>query len=110
MEVVGQFVSERAERDQVTAVVSICSDKEVRKVLEIVGRFSSSIVLTRSNNPRAMEPQDMLQLVPSGMEVSINRDPMSALEQAVRETGEKGLVIVTGSLFLVGEILGKTLN
>ena len=63
---------------------------------------ASSVVVTRPDSPRALTPGELVALVgatPDATEI----EPESALERAL---GRSDLVVVTGSLYLVGELRG----
>lgn len=105
MHTVSDYVAERSSRDQTVAVIAICRDKEVGQVLEILGEAASRFVVTQVNNPRAMPVGDLAKLVPSNVGYTIIPDPVQAVSEAVSQAGKEGFVIVTGSLYLVGEIM-----
>lgn len=105
MRTVTEYVGEKSPRDRTVAVVAICRDKEVRQVLEILGSAASRFVITQANNPRAMPVEELVKLVPSDVEYSIVPDPVQAVSEAVSQAGADGFVIVTGSLYLVGEVI-----
>jgi dihydrofolate synthase / folylpolyglutamate synthase len=105
MRTVRGYVKEQSSRDRTVAVVGICKDKEVRQVLEILGETASRFVLTQANNPRAMTVDEMALLLPENVNFSTVPDPVQAVSEAVSQAGPEGFVIVTGSLYLVGEIM-----
>ena len=87
-------------------VTSILSDKDPAGMLsELLGRCTAA-VLTQAANPRALPLDDLLAAVPSGRcEVQAEPDPRRALERARALAGPDGVVLVTGSLHLVGDLL-----
>jgi len=70
----------------------------------VLGRAVSKMVCTEARNPRAMPAADLCREAPDGVETVSDPDPARALETAVRLAGPDGLVIATGSLYLVGEL------
>jgi len=87
-------------------VAGICSDKDVRRMLEIIMPLASTIILTKSGNPRACAPQTLLDLARSlseKQEVLICDTVPAALATAMGLAHEQDLICVTGSLFTVGE-------
>ena len=87
------------------AVFGICRDKDIDQVLQILGKAVSRFVITRADNPRAVDAGDLAGRIPPGIPVSIQPDSAAALEEAKALAGSDGVVIVTGSLYLVGEIM-----
>jgi dihydrofolate synthase/folylpolyglutamate synthase len=100
-----EYVRERSPRDRTVAVVGICKDKEVRQVLEILGEAASRFVLTQANNPRAMMVEELAPLLPENVNFFAVPDPVQAVNEAALQAGSEGFVIVTGSLYLVGEVM-----
>jgi dihydrofolate synthase/folylpolyglutamate synthase len=90
-----------------TLVIGSMGDKEIPTMIAELADLVDNVVVTSVDSPRAMDPttlaglvQDILELEP---EVVV--DPTQALGRAKELAGSDGAVIVTGSLYLVGEIL-----
>jgi dihydrofolate synthase/folylpolyglutamate synthase len=82
--------------------VSILGDKRVEELLERLGRAGSTLVATRSSNPRAMSAKDLAERAKAHFsDVHAVGDPRKALARA-RDTGRP--VIVTGSLYLLADL------
>jgi dihydrofolate synthase/folylpolyglutamate synthase len=90
----------------VTLVFGVMRDKAVSEVAEILFPISETVVLTQPNNPRAATPAEIRQAA-SRVETAIREVPevASALAEARQIAGPGGLVIVTGSIYLVGEMM-----
>lgn len=84
---------------------AVMRDKEIEKIAEILFPLAEKIILTRFSYFKAASP-DEIELRTSGYQDRIIKepDPGKALKLAVRKAGSDGCVVVTGSLFLVGEI------
>jgi len=83
------------------------ADKDVLGILTPLAPHIASIVATNPGVPRATEPRDLVSAarglgLPAGSEV----EPWRALEKARALAGPGGLVLVAGSLYLVGAVLG----
>ena len=91
----------------ITIVFGSMQDKNVKDVGNILFPRADRLILTRSENSRARSPEDLLDAVPE----DVDRDRISladTMEEALRTAlGRFGrpnrLVLVTGSLYLVGE-------
>jgi dihydrofolate synthase/folylpolyglutamate synthase len=95
------------ERGQVVAVVSILDDKDAAGMLSALGGSIDALVLTHAGNPRALSPGTLLSLARQvhGPDGEIVPDPGRAVERARELAGPDGVVIATGALKLVGDLL-----
>jgi dihydrofolate synthase/folylpolyglutamate synthase len=90
-------------------VFGVADDKDWRAMLRIMAPRASAIAMTRTGNPRSVSPEVLADAAreigfPS---VSVQPDPHAALEEARAAAGKGGLVVATGSLYLVGTILSS---
>ncbi|NLE73338.1 MAG: bifunctional folylpolyglutamate synthase/dihydrofolate synthase [Actinobacteria bacterium] len=98
-------------RRRIIAVVSILRDKDAQAMLaELVPRCDI-VFVTGSSNARALTPAELAgmaeQLVEPpgrGPEVFMDDDPCSALRSAYKLATSNQVVLVTGSLYLVGDV------
>ena len=92
---------------RVVAVVSILEDKDAAGMLSVLLELCHAIVFTSSQNPRALPPPTLQSLAVqlSGPESEVVRDPVAALGTARRLAGRDGMVIATGSLYLLSDLL-----
>jgi dihydrofolate synthase/folylpolyglutamate synthase len=90
----------------VTLVFGVMRDKAVSEVAEILFPIAEHVVLTQANNPRSATTAEIRQAA-SRVEVEIQEAPdvASALTEARRIAGLNGLVLVTGSIYIVGEAM-----
>ncbi len=82
-------------------VVGVMADKDVAGILEPLTSLASSVYATRAGNSRSMDPGELARLIPGATAVWPAGE---AIDLAGRKVGPGGLVLVAGSLFLVGEI------
>jgi dihydrofolate synthase / folylpolyglutamate synthase len=89
------------------AVVSILSDKDAAGMLSALLPACRALVLTAVSNPRALPPATLQSLTRQlgGPVPEIVLDPHDALARARALAGPDGVVLVAGSLYLVGELL-----
>ena len=90
----------------ITMVFGMMRDKAVSEVAEILFPIAERVVLTQANNPRSATAAEIRQAA-SRVEVDIREasDVQSAFVEARRITGPGGLVVVTGSIYIVGEAM-----
>ncbi|HEY0078055.1 MAG TPA: Mur ligase family protein [Pyrinomonadaceae bacterium] len=91
-----------------TLVFGAMRDKELSAIAETLFPAARLLILTQPDNPRAASPESLLSIVPSTLEsckITLAPSALEALSLARRETPPNGLICVTGSLYLVGEML-----
>jgi dihydrofolate synthase/folylpolyglutamate synthase len=95
------------EQGRVVAVVSILDDKDAAGMLAALGESVDELVLTHADNPRALSPGTLLSLARQvhGPHGEIVSDPRGAVRRARELAGPDGVVIATGALKLVGDLL-----
>jgi dihydrofolate synthase/folylpolyglutamate synthase len=87
-------------------VVGLAADKDLKGCLSILDEVADEFILTRTTNPRAAEPRKLLEVL---SEVSTKKsrvvEQIPEAYRAGREAaGPDGLVIITGSFYLAGEV------
>ncbi|MGI8426178.1 MAG: bifunctional folylpolyglutamate synthase/dihydrofolate synthase [Actinomycetota bacterium] len=85
----------------VSMVVSIFKDKDAAGVLKHLAALAERIIFTRSSSPRAADPKELANL--NGREDEVIEPLPEAIEAAIAGAPEDGIVLITGSLFAVGE-------
>lgn len=102
-----EFVSE-----PVTLVFGAMQDKNVREILGILMPKATHMIFTEPSNSRSMKAVHMFDLVSDILKqrrVSLSGSAEEAIRIAERETSSSDVILVTGSLYLVGEVR-KLLN
>jgi dihydrofolate synthase / folylpolyglutamate synthase len=85
-------------------VASVLRDKDVDEMLRLLAGISSVLLATSSSNSRALSAQDLARLAePYFARVEAIPDPTAARERA-RDVPGDGLVLVTGSLYLLADL------
>jgi len=94
---------------RVAVVFGAAADKDVDGMLGVLARHpeATSVVFTRTNHPRAAEPDDLAARYAAlgGGDAAPVADAAEAVRQARAAAGDDGLVVVCGSLYLVGEVM-----
>ena len=95
----------------VVLLISVVSDKDPAAMFAALARTASAAVVTRSSNPRAI-PTDQLAAIARAhiTDVRTSDDPLAALAEARRLAAPSGLVVVCGSMFLVGALRAHLLG
>jgi dihydrofolate synthase/folylpolyglutamate synthase len=94
------------DRDQpLTLVFGCLKDKPAAELAQILFPLFGHVVVTPVDSPRSAAVEDLLAAArPTGSEVEAAADAVSAVERALHLTPAHGLVVVTGSVYLVGEV------
>ncbi len=88
-----------------TLVFGIMKDKDIRKVAGLLFPLAETIFLTSFPYKRAASPRRIKVLAGDmGRRAIIEPDPKKAVRKALALTPDWGSILVTGSLFLVGEV------
>lgn len=89
------------------AVVSILDDKEAGAMLRELLPHCSAIVATTNVSPRALSPATIASLAGQlgARRVHAEADPRAAVACARRLAGPEGVVVATGSIYLIADLL-----
>jgi dihydrofolate synthase/folylpolyglutamate synthase len=93
--------------ERLVGVASILEDKDAAGMLAVLAGACDALVLTSSQNPRALPPPTLQSLVRQmdGPPTEIVAGPRAALARARELAGPRGVVIATGSIYLVSDLL-----
>ena len=85
-------------------VLGILRDKNISAILQTLLRPEDEVIVTRPDSPRAAEPDDLCEAVRKICPARAVREPKAALAAALSDVTEDKLIIVCGSLYLVGAL------
>jgi dihydrofolate synthase/folylpolyglutamate synthase len=94
--------------NDITLIFGVMRDKAMREMAEILFPSARRVIVTQSNNPRsatASEIRAAAERSLAGTEVELTGDVASALNRARQITGGGGVIVVTGSIYVVGEAM-----
>jgi dihydrofolate synthase/folylpolyglutamate synthase len=96
---------------RVVLLISVVDDKNPAAMLAALAPVAAAIVATRSDNPRALPVATLVAVATRfATDVTAEDDAGAALEEARRRAGPGGLVVVCGSMFLVGMLRARVLG
>ncbi len=88
-----------------TLVFGCLKDKPAVELAQILFPLFGKVVLTPVDSPRSASMEDLLAAAATtGSEVEAAAEAVGALERALQLTPINGLVVVTGSVYLVGQL------
>jgi dihydrofolate synthase/folylpolyglutamate synthase len=90
--------------DRRTLVVACLADKDIRGILEGLAPATGRLVVTTNRSPRAAPAERLRKEAEAvGLVAEVAPDVPTAVRQAIDDAGETEAVVVTGSLYTVGE-------
>lgn len=88
-------------------VIGISKDKDMAGIMDELLPISDSVILTRSSaRDRAAEPSKIMEFM-KGRDAVETMSVEEGMDIAKRQASPDDLILVTGSLFVVGDVLGK---
>jgi dihydrofolate synthase/folylpolyglutamate synthase len=89
------------------AVVGVLEDKDAAGMLESLLPHLDGVVFTRPANPRSLSPATLVTLAEKlgAPPVETVPDPRAALERARELAGPGGVVLATGSIYLIADLV-----
>ena len=93
----------RRGRSPLVMVMGIMADKDITTLLALLTPAADQVVFTRPVYQRAADPEVLAQKAPKGLDQRICGELGQAIRLGMEMAGEHGVVLVTGSLFTVGE-------
>ena len=82
-------------------------DKAVAEMGALLFPLADELILTAADSPRSMPPEELAELAPQGRAVP---NIGAALKLVAGEASADDLIVITGSLFLVGEARAASYN
>lgn len=90
-----------------TFVFGAMRDKAIAEIADILFPLAERVIATHADNPRAATPQEIEAAAAHTQTETIREGTVqSALERARILAGSRGVVVITGSIYIVGEALG----
>ena len=91
---------------QLTFVFGAMRDKAIAEMTEILFPLAERVIATPADNPRSATAEEIRQAAArTSTEIEPAPDVASALERASTLAGPRGVVVITGSIYIVGEAM-----
>ncbi len=106
MEALVRAVRENFTWKRLILLYAMATDKDVASSLDVVLPLADEAFFTLTNSPRAAKPETLASLARSrGLaKVRAERDTAAAFRQALAAMGPDDLLLITGSLYLAGDL------
>ncbi|MGA9210014.1 MAG: folylpolyglutamate synthase/dihydrofolate synthase family protein [Terriglobales bacterium] len=99
-------LSEYAGERPLVLVFGVMRDKAVGEIAEILFPLAEHVIATRADNPRSASPEEIREAATrTGAEIIVEPTVAAALQRARELVSKDGVVVVTGSIYVVGEAL-----
>jgi dihydrofolate synthase/folylpolyglutamate synthase len=99
-------LSERFDDRPLVFVFGAMRDKAISEMTEILFPIALRVIATRPENPRAASPEEIQQAASrTGAEIELVPEVSAALDRARASATPGTLIVVTGSIYLVGEAM-----
>lgn len=100
-------------RASVTIVFAVSKDKDWRAMLTLLASIAQRFVVTSYTGERSADPGELADFIRSNNLAALQPDdiadrPERALTRALAITPDTGVILVTGSIFFIGEIKKET--
>jgi dihydrofolate synthase/folylpolyglutamate synthase len=93
---------------EITMVFGVMRDKAMQEITEILFPIAEHLIVTHASNPRSASPAEIRQAaarVATGSDIEQAESVALALDRARKVTRPSGLIVVTGSIYIVGEAM-----
>lgn len=97
-----EAIGENFPDKRIILVLGVSDDKDIKGICAELESLSNEVILTRADSPRAMQPERLAGYF-KGKLIHLTDSVREAKSLAYSITAENELVLVTGSLFVVGE-------
>ncbi|MDO4203259.1 MAG: folylpolyglutamate synthase/dihydrofolate synthase family protein [Selenomonadaceae bacterium] len=85
-------------------LLGILRDKAVSSMIKILLRPEDRVVVTSPDSDRAATPEEIVERIHDSEVIAVSGDRKKALDIALNEQGSGELLVITGSLYLIGYI------
>ncbi|MDD5127354.1 MAG: bifunctional folylpolyglutamate synthase/dihydrofolate synthase [Dehalococcoidales bacterium] len=85
------------------------SDKDIAGMCDELAVFADEVIVTHSHNPRSVSPDKLAEeIAKRGIKCETEENVASAIELALGQAAPDDLICVTGSIFVIAEVLEQT--
>jgi len=78
--------------------------KQWERMVAMLAPRVKDATLTRANPKRPLDPENLLPLFAEHVAARVEREPLRAIRRVMSETAAQEAVLVTGSVYLIGEV------
>jgi len=99
-------LSEAFPKEEFALIFAAMRDKAIQEMSDILFPIARVVIVTQVDNPRASSTDELVQAgLRTGAEIHAEPSATVALRRAFEQTPKDNVIVVTGSIFLVGDIM-----
>ncbi len=92
-------------------VLAILRDKKLKTIIKDICSVSYKIYITKNKSTRAAEIEDQVEFVKLHHQLyEVHEDVMTAVSKAISDADENDIVMISGSLYTISEVLKERIN
>lgn len=100
-------VADLLPNQKVLMVTGMLADKDTDKILESFGKIADDFVATEPDSPRKWSAEELAEALKGrNKNCVVKKDPAEACAYAFEKSGDYDVLLVAGSLYLIGKIRG----
>ena len=100
------YGAEPKPQPRMRVMIGMMKDKDVQSVFDLLPRNSADYYLTQANTPRAMNVDELARFARErGLSATTYSSVSNALKSILADADENDVLLVTGSNYVVGEVL-----
>jgi dihydrofolate synthase / folylpolyglutamate synthase len=101
-------LSEYYEDRPLTFIFGAMRDKAIAEMAEILFPLAQRVIATQADNPRSATAEEIRQAaVRTAIDIETTEEVGEALDRAAQLVSPPGVVVVTGSIYVVGEAISR---
>ena len=104
-ETIKQYLPEK----KITLILGVLEDKDYKKIVEVLEPIAERIITVTPKSNRAFPGEKLKKIIKNNSTECIE-DVKEALNIATRDAEVDTVVVITGSLYLIGEVLNENIN
>jgi dihydrofolate synthase/folylpolyglutamate synthase len=95
---------EITDHEELHLIIGMVKDKDIEKILSLLPKHAN-YYFTKAQIPRALPEQQLAEMAAAiGLQGNHYADVNTALRSAINIAGKKDLIVICGSVFVVGEV------
>jgi dihydrofolate synthase/folylpolyglutamate synthase len=95
---------EITDHEELHLIIGMVKDKDIEKILSLLPKHAN-YYFTKAQIPRALPEQQLAEMAAAiGLHGNYYPDVNTALRSAINVAGKKDLIVICGSVFVVGEV------
>lgn len=102
-----KFLKKFYSNKNIVVIIAVLKNKDVEGIAKAICPLASRVIVTRINSPRALPIEDLYITISRYARTKplVETNSNNAIERARELTQETGVICITGSVYLVGEVL-----